>query len=330
MEGISQLVELPSLSTIHLRRYGPTDEEWQVSNTSSLTGLPPVLICVHGAGMSSMSFGPVAAIISAAQVSDEHSFACRVVSIDLPCHGDSADGPQAEAGLTLDNLVAHFVATVLHLKRVAFPKTDRFFYAGHSLGGSIVAFGATDVALAPFLGGVVMLDIVENVAKLSLRYMNSVLDKRPASFESSREAAHWFVTQGGMFNESIAQLTTPFLLRQESEKGPFMWRTNLRKTEPCWPTWFEGLDQRFVSLTCPKMLLLATTDRLDNELTTAHMQGKFQLEVVGTQGHYVMEDEPTVVAAKLMRFICRVDMLSNKLSLLNRRLSAQTQANAVS
>jgi protein phosphatase methylesterase 1 len=325
MEGVSLRVELPQLATIHVRRYGPTDDEWQPPSTSPSQAPPPVLICVHGAGMSSMSFGPVAAIISAAQVSDEHPFACRVVSIDLPCHGDSANGPDAEAGLTLDNIVAHFVATVAQLKCSIFPKTERFYYAGHSLGGSVVAFGATNSAIASFLGGVVMLDIVENVAKLSLRYMNSVLDKRPTSFVSLREAAHWFVTHGGMYNESIAQLTTPYLLRQDGEHGPFFWRTDLRKTERCWSSWFEGLDKRFVTLTCPKMLLLAATDRLDNELTTAHMQGKFQLEVVGTQGHYVMEDEPTIVAAKLMRFICRVDLLSAKLSLINRRLNTQSQ-----
>lgn len=322
MEGVEVRVQLPNgLSALQIRRYGPTDAEWRASSKSGAP--PPVLVCVHGAGMSSMSFGPVAAIIASAETSDEHPFSARVVSIDLPCHGGSDNLQEGEAGLSLDVLVQHFVATVLWLREHFFPCTERYYYAGHSLGGSVVAFGSTDAALAKFLGGVVMLDIVENVAKVSLRYMNSVLDKRPESFASTRDAAHWFVTHGGMFNESIAQLTVPYLL--QCEGGTFTWRTNLRRTEPCWSTWFEGLDKRFVSLPCPKMLLLATTDRLDNELTTAHMQGKFQLEVVGTQGHYVMEDEPTTVATKLMRFICRVDILSNKLSVLNRRLSGQQQ-----
>lgn len=266
-----------------------------------------------------MAFGPVAAIIASAQSVDDHAFACRVVSIDLCCHGASDDGPDGEAGLTLPSLVDDFVAVVGWLKEQLFPKTERFFYAGHSLGGSVVTFGATHSSIAGWLGGVVMLDIVESVAKQSLRYMNSVLDKRPCTFSSTREAAHWFVTHGGMFNEAIAQLTVPFSLRDDGS-GSLVWRTNLQKTEPCWATWFEGLDRRFVSLPCPKMLLLATTDRLDKELTTAHMQGKFQLEVVGTQGHYVMEDEPTTVASKLMRFIHRVDVLSSKLSKLNQRV----------
>jgi protein phosphatase methylesterase 1 len=329
MEGIRAEAHLGSPERrIHLRRYGPTDDEWAASRpgTASPHRPPPVLFCVHGAGMSSMSFGPVASMIAGADSVDEHPFCCRVMSMDLRCHGDSDDGgEEGEAGLTLDALVRDFVDVVLWVKKTYFPNTEQFFYAGHSLGGSVVAFGATHPTICMWLGGVVMLDIVESVAKLSLKYMPSVLDKRPSSFTTTREAAHWFVTSGGMFNEAIAQLTTPFLLRcaeSGSASQRFVWRTNLRRTEPCWPTWFEGLDTKFVTLPCPKMLLLASTDRLDKALTTAQMQGKFQLEVVGTQGHYVMEDEPTTVASKLMRFVNRVDVLSSKLSLLNsRRLS---------
>ena len=40
------------------------------------------------------------------------------------------------------------------------------------------------------------------------------------------------------------------------------------------------------------MLLLAGSDRMDKELTIAHMQGKFKLVVVDNVGHVIQEDRP--------------------------------------
>lgn len=305
----------------HCRLYGESDAALKARGAVE-ADLPPVLICVHGAGMSSASFGPCAHLVAEARAVDEHPFAFRVVSIDMRCHGlSNVDG--GESILTLDTLVQDFVAMVLALQAHQFPTIKRFYYAGHSLGGSVVSFGATEKSIAHLLGGVAMLDIVEGIAKLSLKYMDAVLQKRPTLFKSCKEAAHWFVAHGGMFNEEIAQLTVPFLLKESARnteteaQPPLTWKTDLFKTAPCWDTWFEGLDKKFVSLPCPKMLLLATTDRLDKELTMAQMQGKFQLEIIGTQGHYVMEDQPAVVAVKLMRFVYRVETLTRKLPTFN-------------
>ncbi len=46
----------------------------------------------------------------------------------------------------------------------------------------------------------------------------------------------------------------------------------------------------------PKMLLLADSDRMDKELTIAHMQGRFKLMVLENVGHIIHEDEPRKVA----------------------------------
>ena len=53
--------------------------------------------------------------------------------------------------------------------------------------------------------------------------------------------------------------------------------------------WFEGLSSRFLTTRTARLLVLAGTDRLDNELMIGQMQGKFQLVVVPDVGHMLQE-----------------------------------------
>lgn len=297
------------------RFYGPTDLHLQTAN-QPLTDYP-LLITIHGAGMSSMSFGICAATLAKSTQTDNHPCRFRVASLDLRCHGSSTF-EQGEGALTMDTLVEDTSLAISTLLEEHYPSQQRFYLAGHSLGGSVATFAAQHKRIASKVAGVVLLDIAEGVAKGSLRHMREVLDRRPKEFQSTTEAAHWFVSHGGMGSLSAALLSVPFLLKQRPEENNidsvvFEWATDLYATEPCWDTWFEGLDKHFIQLPCPKMLMLANTDRLDKELMVGQMQGKFQLEVVGSPGHYVMEDAPDIVAGKLARFVYRVDSLSSKL-----------------
>lgn len=70
----------------------------------------------------------------------------------------------------------------------------------------------------------------------------------------------------------------------------YVWRTNLMATQPYWIEWFKGLTGAFLELPLKKQLLLAGSDRMDKELTVAHMQGKFYLQVIGDCGHVIQED----------------------------------------
>ena len=47
---------------------------------------------------------------------------------------------------------------------------------------------------------------------------------------------------------------------------------NLSASEKYWQGWFNGMSGLFLSGSTPKLLLLAGPDRLDTELTVAHMQ----------------------------------------------------------
>lgn len=54
--------------------------------------------------------------------------------------------------------------------------------------------------------------------------------------------------------------------------------------------WYTGLSKLFLSIAAPKILLIAGTDRLDQELTVGQMQGKFQMCLLPQAGHVIQED----------------------------------------
>ena len=53
----------------------------------------------------------------------------------------------------------------------------------------------------------------------------------------------------------------------------YKWRIDLSKTERHWSGWFRGLSAAFLGVRAPRLLLLASIDGLDRELTVGQMQG---------------------------------------------------------
>lgn len=86
----------------------------------------------------------------------------------------------------------------------------------------------------------------------------------------------------------------------------YCWRTDLAKTQPHWPGWFEGLSEMMLNAPVQgKFLLLAGIDRLDKTLTIGQMQGKFMMRVLPKCGHAVHEDSPERVAAVIGEFLIK-------------------------
>ncbi|KAL0868303.1 hypothetical protein ABMA27_007830 [Loxostege sticticalis] len=85
----------------------------------------------------------------------------------------------------------------------------------------------------------------------------------------------------------------------------YKWRIDLSKTEQHWSGWFRGLSSLFLSAPAPRLLLLASIDGLDRELTVGQMQGKFQMQVLPRCGHAVHEDTPDEVARVVAAFALR-------------------------
>ena len=241
----------------------------------------------------------------------------RGIALDLRCHGGSTDEGGA-GSLTMEVLVEDCYEVITTTLSTHYPGVRTIYLVGHSLGGAVVVHLAHRKPVLPIrIGSVVVLDVVEGTAKQSLAFMKGFLDKRPAAFKDTDAAVKWFMTAGGMKNPESAQASVPTLLLHQKEGDttkPFVWRTNLAATLPLWPSWFEDLDAKFIACPASKMLVLAGTDRLDKELTIAQMQGKFQFEVMGGGvGHYLMEDAPEVLAAKLTRLVDRNEALIAKL-----------------
>ncbi|KPJ17965.1 putative protein phosphatase methylesterase 1 [Papilio machaon] len=85
----------------------------------------------------------------------------------------------------------------------------------------------------------------------------------------------------------------------------YKWRIELSRTEKHWEGWFGGLSSAFLHTRSPRLLLLASVDGLDRELTVGQMQGKFQMQVLTRCGHAVHEDTPGEVARVVASFILR-------------------------
>ncbi|CAM9454531.1 unnamed protein product [Hapterophycus canaliculatus] len=158
----------------------------------------------------------------------------------------------------------------------------KLLLVGHSLGGCIavrVAGAAEEVkrrcAGTAEVAGVVAVDVVEGTALAALDDMPEILRKIPRSFPSMEEAVAWHVKTGAVRSSSSAHAVVPSRLKRDQEDGErVVWRTDLRATERHWRGWFEGMSTAFLELPVPKLLVVAGMDRLDTELTAAHMQGR--------------------------------------------------------
>ncbi|MEW5299451.1 MAG: hypothetical protein WDW36_002468 [Sanguina aurantia] len=95
------------------------------------------------------------------------------------------------------------------------------------------------------------------------------------------------------------------LCAPEVEAGGWVWRTPLLRSEPFWREWYCGLSEEMLKLPCPKLLILAGTDRLDKALTIGQMQGRFQMVLLPQAGHAIHEDEPVKTADALLAFLKR-------------------------
>lgn len=272
------------------------------------SGAPaPIVFLLHGAAMSRASWALCAKAVLAAQ----HKEGVTLCAPDMRGHGETEAAQSV--GMSREQLAEDAVQCILwaleHVYKV--PVAHGIYIFGHSLGGAIAAAAGNDPRLKDHVQGMCLVDIVEETALLNLKYMKPFLERRPDGFDSLDAAADWMCAEGGLKNRASAAVSVPPLLKPRGDV--FVWVTDLGATEPFWEGWFTGMNALFLAMPCPKMLLIAGTERLDRGLTVAQMQGKFQLEVARDCGHHVQEDLPALVAEKLLRFVGRIDKLTRAL-----------------
>ncbi|CAH1636173.1 unnamed protein product [Spodoptera littoralis] len=103
----------------------------------------------------------------------------------------------------------------------------------------------------------------------------------------------------------VEQFVKPSAVGDGASSMKYKWRIELSRTERHWSGWFRGLSGAFLSVRAPRLLLLASIDGLDRELTVGQMQGKFQMQVLTRCGHAVHEDTPGEVARVVAAFALR-------------------------
>jgi len=79
------------------------------------------------------------------------------------------------------------------------------------------------------------------------------------------------------------------------------------------------LTPSFLNVRVPKILLLAGAERMDKELTIAHMQGRFRLKVIYDVGHSIQEDNWKETAKVCYEFLYnfRIPISAQEVEVIN-------------
>jgi protein phosphatase methylesterase 1 len=230
----------------------------------------PLLVLHHGAGSSAMSFALFAAELR--RLLPE----AGVLAVEAREHGSRV---WDEHGAVVTDLgieaLSEDMLTMIYLTqgRLGWGELPRTLLVGHSLGGAVVTHAAKSGRLGTKVMGYAVLDVVEGSALDTIKQMSTYLASRPTSFESLERAIEWHVRSRTLRNPASARASVPPLLI-ETDAGRWVWRTDLKATEPFWENWFQGMSKKFLEARGAKLLLLAGTDRLDKELMIGQMQGK--------------------------------------------------------
>lgn len=277
--------------------------------------LGPVFICLHGAGHSAQSFACLAGQLK--------KFA-TVVAFDFRGHGDSKFEKDIN-NLNIDTLIQDSLKVFDHVDKL-FPN-HTIVIIGHSMGGA-VATRATEIALsseslAKRIFGLIVIDVVEGTALEALPFMENIVKNRPAIFKDPQSAIQWAYRSGTVKDVTSARVSIPpqLLQRENKEKGvtEYVWKVDLMASQEHWVGWFKGLTPSFLNVRVPKILLLAGAERMDKELTIAHMQGRFRLKVVYDVGHSVQEDNWKETAKICYEFLYnfRIPITAQEVEVIN-------------
>ena len=251
-----------------------------------------IIVFLHGCGHSALSWALVASNLSSR---------CTVLAYDARGHGMSRS--KNEINLSAEQQAqdaVHVIEAFFKDKKLI----PRIVLCGQSMGGAIATRVVTSNALSNVVG-LIVVDVVEGTALSALPYMRQWIRDRKKSFSSIEDAVQYVVKAGHVRNYESATVSVPSQLSWSKEREKFVWRTPLHKSEEYWEGWFKGMSRLFLGASAAKLLILAAVDRLDRELTLAHMQGKFQNVLITSSGHAVHEDQPIETANAIEKFLER-------------------------
>ncbi|KAF9359246.1 hypothetical protein BGX26_012776 [Mortierella sp. AD094] len=260
----------------------------------------PVIVLHHGAGHCALSFAATARELRTL-VGDR----ARILSYDVRGHGETTSTDQLN--LDIDRLAKDLQNVLLTLYT---PTSSVFegvtampelFLVGHSMGGAVVTEVATR-ELVPNISGIAVLDMAQIYKAQAITNVRLWCENRPATCETIEQAIQWGVDSGTVRNIESARVSFPGMVKRSPTESTYTWYTDLLAAESHWPTWFDGLNEKFLTTKPKKFLILGGHGFLDDEMKAAHEQGKFQLSIFAEAGHAVEEDDPVRMAKELVEF----------------------------
>jgi protein phosphatase methylesterase 1 len=258
-----------------------------VFNYYSVDGRSPyIVVAIHGAGHSALSFSLFAHLLKGA---------IAFYALDLKCHGDTPGEPSTD--LSIGSLTADVAAFC----RAVRPPDTCLVLLGHSLGGCIAARIAHEMKCS----AVIVIDTIEVTSIESLPQMKQLLLSRPQFFANAQEAIRYISVCGEMHNLESAAVSAGGRFKPVGD-GRLTWKVDFLACEHEWKGWFLGFADTFLKTSNYRVLVLPDINRLDTPFTIAHMTGKFQLEIVLGANHCVHEDNPTHMAAMLAKLVSRL------------------------
>lgn len=251
----------------------------------------PIILCLHGAGLSATSFAPAAGL--------SKSIPCQLVSFDFRAHGQN-QLVEGEYDLTSANLVADTLSVIAFVHQSC--PSSNIVLVGHSMGGAIASKAALEYqSSGGALHGLIIIDVVEGSAISALPFMDSIISQKPKGFKSVEKAIEWAYTSNTVKNLNSARISVPSQVRNGG--AGVVWRTDLKRTQEFWEGWFRGMNNAFLAFQGPKQLIIAASDRVDQQMMIAQMQGKYKHSVFFNVGHMIQEDDPARFVNEIQTFV---------------------------
>lgn len=335
----------PDFTPVSWKKYFDNKQDVHINGnsfriyTSGETG--PLLVFLHGGGFSALSWSLLCSTLT-------EQVECQILAMDLRGHGDTHTKDDEDLSIdTLASDVVNVINCVytdLHPVILVGHSLGGSIavHAGHhpnlvSLIGIVVidvvegtALGALSSMQSILRGRPQTFNSVEEAIKWSvqsgqLKNIESAKISMPGQLKNAKTnksateelEENPEIPDPGVISSNIPRTNVESISEDEEAcfkspgivSGKYTWRIDLRATENHWPGWFQGLSRLFLSCNAQKLLLLASLDRLDTDLTVAQMQGKFEVHAFeqsrGRCGHVIHEDIPDAVAEVLSTFLVR-------------------------
>ncbi|KAK2198003.1 bifunctional Protein phosphatase methylesterase [Babesia duncani] len=228
-------------------------DEYSVYQTYTVDDIPcydtdPVLvICVHGYGLSAMSWATTARQLTETAM---------VAAVDLRGHGETYIPAHGNKYLCSEVIVMDVICVMRRLLDEINEQINRYprvILVGHSLGAAIAIKVVDQINLSCIIGMIAIDFSEENVSANYFKNTLNAVNQIPESFNTIDDAIEWMVKTQRISTAEAARISVPSQLIQDS--GVWRWKCHPKDTSRFW------IDAHTMGL----------------KLVRGHMQGKFQL-----------------------------------------------------